>query len=100
NSSARGSSERPIRGGLGRMRSLTSLVERTSLPQRSSNYYQPRPPTSMYGLDPTLPRGWFQTSDNGEAYYYTLDGQTTWTRPTQPAAWPPSQLEEGGVNLM
>jgi hypothetical protein len=27
--------------------------------------------------------------DNGKTYYYSADGQTTWTRPTQPATQPP-----------
>jgi [histone H3]-lysine36 N-trimethyltransferase len=61
---------------------------RSSLPQRSSNYYQPRPPPFHRPVS-ALPRGWFQASDNGKTYYYSADGQTTWTRPTQPAAQPP-----------
>jgi [histone H3]-lysine36 N-trimethyltransferase len=61
---------------------------RSSLPQRSSNYYQPRPPPFHRPVS-ALPRGWFQASANGKTYYYSADGQTTWTRPTQPAAQPP-----------
>jgi SET domain-containing protein len=61
---------------------------RSSLPQRSNNYYPPRPPPFLRPAA-ALPRGWFQASNNGKTYYYSADGQTTWTRPTQPAAQPP-----------
>jgi [histone H3]-lysine36 N-trimethyltransferase len=61
---------------------------RSSLPQRSNNYYPPRPPPFLRPAA-ALPRGWFQALDNGKTYYYSADGQTTWTRPTQPAAQPP-----------
>lgn len=61
---------------------------RSSLPQRNSNYYPPRPPPFHRPVG-ALPRGWFQALDNGKTYYYSADGQTTWTRPTQPAAQPP-----------
>ena len=73
-----------------RSRSTSSAPSgpRSSLPQRSSNYYQPRPPP-FHRPVAALPRGWFQASDNGKTYYYSADGQTTWTRPTQPAAQPP-----------
>jgi SET domain-containing protein len=61
---------------------------RSSLPQRNSNYFPPRPPP-FHRPVAALPRGWFQAADNGKTYYYSADGQTTWTRPTQPAAQPP-----------
>jgi histone-lysine N-methyltransferase SETD2 len=38
---------------------------------------------------PPLPRGWFAAQDKGRLYYYSASGQTTWTRPTQPADQPP-----------
>lgn len=42
------------------------------------------PPKNM------LPPGWFATTDaNGSTYYYSSRGETTWTRPTMPAAEPP-----------
>lgn len=46
-------------------------------------FRRPPPP-----FDP-LPSGWFSTVDNGRTYYYNVTGETTWTRPTQPAAQPP-----------
>ncbi len=61
---------------------------RSSLPQRSSNFFPPRPPPFNRAFAP-LPRGWFQASANGKTYYYSADSQTTWVRPTQPAAQPP-----------
>ena len=61
---------------------------RSSLPQRSNNFYPPRPPPFHRPVG-VLPRGWFQASDNGKTYYYSADGQTTWIRPTQPASQPP-----------
>ena len=36
-----------------------------------------------------LPTGWSSAVSNGRTYYYTVYGQTTWTRPTAPAAQPP-----------
>jgi histone-lysine N-methyltransferase SETD2 len=38
---------------------------------------------------PPLPRGWFAAQDKGRTYYYSSTGQTTWSRPTQPADQPP-----------
>jgi histone-lysine N-methyltransferase SETD2 len=36
-----------------------------------------------------LPSGWFTAESNGRIYYYSARGETTWTRPTMPAAQPP-----------
>lgn len=36
-----------------------------------------------------LPAGWFAADSNGRTYYYSARGDTTWTRPTQPASRPP-----------
>ena len=62
---------------------------RSSLPQRNTNFYPPRPPPFARPFN-ALPEGWFQATDNnGRNYYYSKDGQTTWARPTQPARAPP-----------
>ena len=61
---------------------------RSSLPQRSSNYFPPSRPPPRLNQHP-LPKGWFQASDNGRTYFYSATGKTTWTRPTQPAEQPP-----------
>jgi [histone H3]-lysine36 N-trimethyltransferase len=50
--------------------------------------FPPRPSTFSRG-PPPLPKGWFSTVDNGKTYFYSANGQTTWTRPTQPADQPP-----------
>lgn len=61
---------------------------RHNQPQRNAAYYNgPRPPPRRsYN---TLPAGWFAAMANGNTYYYSATGQTTWARPTVPAAKPP-----------
>ena len=63
---------------------------RNNLPQRSATFYtgiRPafRPPRPFGALPP----GWFTATSNGSTYYYSATGQTTWARPTMPAAPPP-----------
>ncbi|KAI9871317.1 MAG: histone methyltransferase set2, partial [Watsoniomyces obsoletus] len=50
--------------------------------------FGPRPPPFSRGPLP-LPRGWFIAQDKGRTYYYSASGQTSWTRPMQPADQPP-----------
>ena len=50
--------------------------------------FPPRPMPFPRG-PPPLPRGWFSAQDKGRTYYYSASGQTSWTRPTQPADQPP-----------
>jgi [histone H3]-lysine36 N-trimethyltransferase len=50
--------------------------------------FGPRPPPFSRG-PPPLPRGWFIAQDKGRTYYYSASGQTSWTRPMQPADQPP-----------
>ena len=39
---------------------------------------------------PSLPPGWFQaTNENGRTYFYSATGDTSWDKPTIPAAPPP-----------
>jgi [histone H3]-lysine36 N-trimethyltransferase len=47
-----------------------------------------------------LPVGWFTNTSNGRVYYYTVTGQTTWTRPTEPAIkqQPAPQREDSLTN--
>lgn len=62
---------------------------RSNMPQRNANFYQgPRPPFRRPPFNP-LPAGWFAAQSNGQTYYYSASGQTTWQRPTIPAAQPP-----------
>ena len=50
---------------------------------------RPLPPPFQRG-PPSLPRGWFTAQDkNGRTYFYSSDGQTTWSRPSRPADQPP-----------
>ncbi|KAJ8608471.1 hypothetical protein MRB53_039636 [Persea americana] len=46
-------------------------------------YRRPFPPNNP------LPAGWFSAQSGSQTYYYSSNGQTTWTRPTQPATQPP-----------
>lgn len=50
-----------------------------------------RPPTTPFVRGPPpLPVGWFQATDqSGRTYFYSAAGETTWKRPSQPAAKPP-----------
>jgi SET domain-containing protein len=64
---------------------------RAGVPQRNPSFYGPRPPfrpPRPFGA-PGLPAGWFTAVSNGRTYYYSASGQTTWQRPTMPAAQPP-----------
>lgn len=57
-------------------------------PQRSAPFIPARPPRRP--LSNALPTGWFTAADEkGDPYYYSKAGQTTWQRPTIPAAEPP-----------
>ncbi|CZR54666.1 related to histone-lysine N-methyltransferase [Phialocephala subalpina] len=61
---------------------------RSSIPQRSANFIPSRPPVRRNFN--ALPAGWFQAMDqNGNPYYYSKSGQTTWHKPTLPAVEPP-----------
>ena len=56
--------------------------------QRGPGYFAPRPPFRRPPFN-ALPTGWFAAEANGKTYYYSATGQTTWSRPTAPAAQPP-----------
>jgi [histone H3]-lysine36 N-trimethyltransferase len=59
---------------------------RSNIPQR--NFVPQRPPVRRQFN--ALPAGWFVAMDpNGNQYYYSKAGQTTWQRPNLPAAQPP-----------
>lgn len=63
---------------------------RTNVPQRNAAFYTgPRPPYRPRPFNNGLPPGWFPATSGGSTYYYSATGQTTWTRPTMPAAQPP-----------
>ncbi|EXJ74345.1 histone-lysine N-methyltransferase SETD2 [Cladophialophora psammophila CBS 110553] len=69
--------------------------------QRPGAFYQ-RPPLPFHRGPPPLPRGWFTAQDKGRTYYYSVNGQTTWSRPTKPAEEappppPPKQPSERDV---
>ncbi|KAF2145929.1 uncharacterized protein K452DRAFT_242332 [Aplosporella prunicola CBS 121167] len=60
---------------------------------------RPFPPPRPFRRAPQfnpLPPGWFMAQDqtNGRAYYYSASGETTWQRPTVPAAQPPPPPKE------
>lgn len=61
---------------------------RSAVPQRTANFIPSRPPARRNFN--ALPPGWFTATDqNGNPYYYSKAGQTTWHKPTLPAAEPP-----------
>lgn len=53
---------------------------------RGGHGHRPRPFRRQFN---PLPPGWFAAESNGRTYYYSARGDTTWTRPTQPAPQPP-----------
>ncbi len=61
---------------------------RNNQPQRKAGYYNGARPPYRRPYNP-LPAGWFAAIANGNTYYYSAAGQTTWVRPTVPAAQPP-----------
>ncbi|KAI9645961.1 histone methyltransferase set2 [Ciborinia camelliae] len=63
---------------------------RSVIPQRNANFMPNRPIPRRNNFN-VLPPGWFTAMDqNGNAYYYSKTGQTTWERPFMPAgAVPP-----------
>ncbi|KAH8169669.1 SRI (Set2 rpb1 interacting) domain-containing protein [Sarocladium implicatum] len=59
---------------------------RNNVPQRLNGpqFNGPRPPRRTFG---PLPPGWFHAKDaRGQSYFYDKQGNTTWQRPTKPAA--------------
>jgi len=54
----------------------------------------PRPPFRRPAFVAPLPSGWFQAQSNGKTYFYSANGQTTWTRPSAPAIAPPPPPKE------
>lgn len=62
---------------------------RSNVPQRNPNFFnhqRPRRPPHAFS---NLPPGWFTATDaRGSVYFYTKSGQTTWQKPTAPAADP------------
>lgn len=55
------------------------------------HHHGPRPFRRQFN---PLPPGWFAAESNGKTYYYSALGDTTWTRPTAPAAQPPPPPKE------
>ncbi|KAG9796335.1 hypothetical protein KCU88_g85, partial [Aureobasidium melanogenum] len=78
-----------------RSRSRTPPRGPTSVPSGPKSLQRPaakilgRALPSFTRPPPPLPRGWFAAQDNGRTYYYSTNGQTTWSRPTKPADEPP-----------
>jgi len=63
---------------------------RNAFALRPTNFGPPRiPPSFRRPFSNMLPTGWFAAEANGSTYYYSKNGQTTWTRPTQPVYEPP-----------
>ena len=66
---------------------------RSNAPQRAGPFQGgPRGPPRFRPPPPggRLPLGWYETTAaNGSIYFYNDAGQTTWVRPTLPAAGPP-----------
>ncbi|RMZ90657.1 hypothetical protein DV736_g2107, partial [Chaetothyriales sp. CBS 134916] len=78
-----------------------STFSAPSGPKSQQAGFRPRPPPSAFPRPAPLPFGWFSTLDkSGRTYFYSADGQTTWSRPTKPVDQPPpppkqpSQQEE------
>ncbi|KAK7728733.1 histone methyltransferase set2 [Cytospora paraplurivora] len=69
---------------------------KSNIPQRNPAYFAQRP-RRVFPTGNALPAGWFMAKDpQGNVYYYTKTGTTTWHRPTAPAdtAKAPSKKEQ------
>ena len=62
---------------------------RIGMPQRNPNFFPGSRPPFRRSYPAPLPPGWFTAQSNGQTYYYSASGQTTWQRPTIAAAQPP-----------
>lgn len=71
---------------------------RNGVPPRGGYYGGVRPPFRPPRPFNSLPPGWFTAISNGSTYYYNTSGQTTWTRPTMPAAQPPPPPKPTSTN--
>lgn len=60
--------------------------------QKNSHHHGPRHFRRQFAN--TLPPGWFAADSNGRTYYYSANGDTTWTKPTTPAPQPPPPPKE------
>lgn len=82
---SRSRSKTPPRGPAG----VNAPTGPRGVSSRPSPFTRPVPSTFSRG-PPPLPAGWFQaTDDNNRVYFYSATGETTWKRPSQPAAKPP-----------
>ncbi len=67
---------------------VAPIGPKSNIPQRATSFFAQRPPIRRQNN--ALPSGWFTATDeNGNPYYYSKAGQTTWHRPFLPAAEPP-----------
>lgn len=69
-------------------------------PRHPAFYSGSRPPYRSTRPYNALPTGWFAAISNGSTYFYSANGQTTWTRPTQPAAQPPPPPKPTSTNKL
>jgi histone-lysine N-methyltransferase SETD2 len=83
-----------------RSRSRSIEAPRGPAAQKRGGGPGPRNPPQHHGTRPfrqrfqPLPQGWFAAESNGRKYYYSAQGDTTWTRPTKPAPQPPPPPKE------
>ncbi|KAJ0423418.1 hypothetical protein BJY00DRAFT_299641 [Aspergillus carlsbadensis] len=83
-----------------RSRSRSIEAPRGPAAQKRGGGPGPRNPPQHHGSRPfrqrfqPLPQGWFAAESNGRKYYYSAQGDTTWTRPTKPAPQPPPPPKE------
>lgn len=54
-----------------------------------SQRFAPQRPPFRRPFNGPLPAGWHSAQSNGQTYYYSASGETTWQKPTQPAVQPP-----------
>ncbi|KAK7745638.1 histone methyltransferase set2 [Diatrype stigma] len=61
---------------------------RSNVPQRNPNFFNHQRSRRPHAFS-NLPPGWFTATDaRGSVYFYTKSGQTTWQKPSAPAADP------------
>jgi SET domain-containing protein len=67
---------------------------RQQQPSVRPNFLPQRPIHRRPAFVAPLPAGWFSAQANGKTYFYSANGQTTWTRPSAPAVAPPPPPKE------
>lgn len=78
--------EEPVVSSPAHKATVAPTGPRSTMPQRNKQFFAPQRSAIPRRTFSALPTGWFTALDpNGNTYYYSKGGQTTWQRPQLPA---------------